>query len=45
MFKELSIDFIIGLLLSKLYANIYNIILIIVDRYLKISLYILAIKT
>ena len=45
MFKELSIDFIIGLLLFKLYANVYNTILVIVDRYSKISLYIPAIKT
>ena len=45
MFKELSIDFVIDLLLSKLHANIYNTIFIIVDRYSKISLYVPAIKT
>ena len=45
MFEELSIDFITGLLLSKLHANVYNTILVIVDRYSKISLYIPAIKT
>ena len=45
MFKELAIDFIIGLPLLKLYVKVYNIILVIVNRYLKISLYILAKKT
>ena len=40
----LLINFIIGLLLSKFYNKVYNIILIVVDRYIKIARYIPYIK-
>ena len=40
----LLIDFIIGLLLSKFYNKVYNTILIVVNRYIKIARYILYIK-
>ena len=37
-------DFIIGLPLSKFYNKVYNIILIVVNKYIKITRYILYIK-
>ena len=37
-------DFIIGLPLSKFYNKVYNTILIVVNRYIKIARYILYIK-
>ena len=42
VFEELTLDFIIGLLLAKLDNIVYNAILVIVDRYLKASIYIPA---
>ena len=37
-------DFIIGLPLSKFYNKVYNTILIVIDRYIKIARYIPYIK-
>jgi hypothetical protein len=44
-FKELSIDFIINLLLSIRDGRVYNSILVIIDRYTKMSIYIAYNKT
>lgn len=41
---DLTIDFIIDLSLSRLGADVYNLILIIIDRFTKIAHYILTRK-
>ncbi len=38
------LDFIIGLLLSRFKGKIYNLILVIINKYIKIAYYILIIK-
>ena len=44
LWQEIILDFIIGLLLLRFRDKIYNSILVIVNRYMKIARYILIIK-